>query len=150
MEKPQLKDQITADLKTALRHKDAVRLSTLRMINAEIKNLEIAKRSEAADEDVRKVLAGAAKKHQDSITQFQSGNRPDLAAQETAELEIIKSYLPAQLSRAELDDLIQSAISEAGTSAAADFGKVMKILMPKIQGRASGQIVSQKLKEKLG
>lgn len=120
------------------------------MINAEIKNLEIAKRSEAADEDVLKVLMSSAKKHQDSIMQFQSGNRPDLVAQETAELAIIQSYLPAQLTDAELDGLITAAISEASAGGAGDFGKVMKILMPKIQGRASGQIVSQKLKSKLG
>ncbi|OGE76050.1 MAG: hypothetical protein A3C85_01870 [Candidatus Doudnabacteria bacterium RIFCSPHIGHO2_02_FULL_48_21] len=149
MEKP-LKETIAADLKAALKQKDTRKVSVLRMINAEIKNLEIEMRKDAVDADVLKVLNSSAKKHQDSITQFQSGGRLDLVEQEQAELKIIQEYLPEQLGDAELDALIEGAIKETGASSAADFGKAMKTLMPKIQGRANGQIVSQKLKEKLG
>lgn len=142
-------EKIASDLKEAMKQKDALKISTLRMINAEIKNLEIEKRAFATDEDVLKILSSSAKKHQDSIAQFEAGNRADLASQEKAELAIIQTYLPVPLSEAELQILIDQAVSEAGAASSADFGKVMKILMPKIQGRSSGQIVSQKLKSKL-
>ena len=144
-----LKDKLAADLKTALKEKQARKTSVLRMIAADVKNLEIQNRKPASDEEVMKVLSSSAKKHQDSITQFKSGNRPDLVAQEEEELSVIKSYLPEQMSEAELAKLIDESIAESGAAAAADFGKVMKVLMPKTKGRADGQTVSRMLKAKL-
>ena len=144
-----LKEKIGSDLKTALKEKNARKISVLRMLSSDLKNLEIQNRKPATDGDVLKILASSARKHQDSIEQFRSGNRNDLVAQEEEELAIIWSYLPAQLESSEISKLIDEAIKESGAQAAADFGKVMKVLMPKIQGRASGQTVSQMLKEKL-
>ncbi|OGE79039.1 MAG: hypothetical protein A2751_01095 [Candidatus Doudnabacteria bacterium RIFCSPHIGHO2_01_FULL_46_14] len=148
MEKP-LKEQIASDIKDAMKQKNTRKISVLRMISAEIKNLEIDKQKTATDEDVMRVLSQSAKKHEDSIAQFASGNRPDLVEQEKGELVVIQAYLPAQLTDSELQTLINESVAETKASSSADFGKVMKILMPKIAGRANGQIVSQKLKEKL-
>ena len=149
MEKPQLKEKIASDIKEAMKQKNTRKTSVLRMISAEIKNLEIDKQKTATDEDVMRVLQTNAKKHRDSIAQFTAGNRPDLVQTETEELAIIQLYLPEEMSDEELTRTIAQAVKESGASSAADFGKVMKILMPKIAGRANGQIVSQKLKEKL-
>jgi hypothetical protein len=148
MEKP-LKEKLAADLKAALKAKASRRISVLRMMLSDLHNQEIAKKQEATDSDVMKVLSSAAKKHEDSIAQFATGNRPDLVAGEREELEIIKAYLPKALSDEELDRLVGEAITDSGATEAAEFGKVMKVLMPKIAGRASGQIVSEKLKAKL-
>lgn len=144
-----LKEILAADLKAALKEKASRRISVLRMLLSDIHNQEIAKKQEAADADVMKVLSGAAKKHEDSIAQFETGNRPDLVAQEREELEIIKAYLPQPLTGDEIDKLVEEAVTESGAVGVADFGKAMKVLMPKIAGRASGQIVSEKLKAKL-
>ena len=150
MEKPQLKEKIVSDLKDAMKQKDTRTTSVLRMISADIKNFEIDKQKPATDEDIMKLLASSAKKHADSIAQFTAGNRPDLATAETEELHIIQSYLPEPLTDEELARLIDQAVRENGATSQADFGKIMKMLMPKIAGRAGGQIVSQKLKAKLG
>ncbi len=144
-----VKEKVVSDLKEAMKQKDTRKTSVLRMISAEIKNQEIDKQKSATDEDVMRVLQSSAKKHRDSIAQFTAGNRPDLVESETEELQIIQLYLPEEMSEEELDRTIDQAVKESGASAAGDFGKVMKILMPKIAGRANGQIVSQKLKEKL-
>lgn len=149
MEKPQLKDKIALDLKDAMKQKAARRVSVLRLISADIKNFEIDQQKPAGGEDVLKILEKRAKKHQDSIAQFQAGGRTDLATQETEELAIVQSYLPEPLSDAELDSLVAEAVNRAGATSSADFGKVMKILMPQVAGRASGQTVSQKLKAQL-
>ncbi len=149
MEKSELKEKLAADLKAALKQKDTRKISVLRLLLAEIHNQEIAKRQDATDADVMKVLSGSAKKHEDSISQFTTGNRPELAAAEREELEIIKTYLPETLSDTEVARFIDEAVAESGAQIPADFGKVMKILMPRLAGRASGQTVSEKLKAKL-
>lgn len=149
MEKP-LKEELFSDLKEAMKQKHVRKTSVLRMLAADIKNFEIDKRRPASREDVLKILSSSAKKHEDSISQFTAGSRLDLAENEKAELEIIRAYLPAQLDDQTLDKIIAETITEAGALSAADFGKVMKLLMPKIAGRASGQTVSQKLKAQMG
>ena len=145
-----LKEKLAVDLVAALKQKDSRRTSVLRLLLSEVHNQEIAKREPAKDAEVMKVLTQSAKKHEDSIAQFQTGGRPDLVTQEREELEIIKGYLPQQLSDIELEKIVADAITESGAAAAADFGRVMKVLMPKIAGRASGQAVSEKLKAELG
>ena len=149
MEKSELKEKLAAHLKAALKQKDSRKISVMRLLLAEIHNQEIAKRQDATDADVLKVLSGSAKKHEDSISQFTAGNRPELAAAEREELEIIRTYLPEALSDVELGKLIDHVLAESGAQTAADFGRVMKILMPRLAGRASGQIVSEKLKTRL-
>src|SRR3989344_7424216 len=113
MEKPQLKEKIASDIKEAMKQKNTRKTSVLRMISAEIKNLEIDKQKAATDEDVMRVLQTNAKKHRDSIAQFTAGNRPDLVEQEKAELVIIEEYHPAPLSDEELGKLIDESIKDA-------------------------------------
>lgn len=144
-----LKSKIADDLKTALKSQAAVKVSILRMVLSEIHNLEIDKKREAADEDVLLVLSSLAKQHDDSITQFQTGGRTDLVETEQRELAIIREYLPAQLTERELQPIVDESIAEAGAKTVADFGAVMKVLMPKVKNRISGATVSQMVKEKL-
>lgn len=144
-----LKSKIANDLKTALKSKNEAKVSTLRMVLSEIHNLEIDKKREATAEDALSVLWGLAKQHADSIAQFQTGGRTDLVEKEQRELAIIREYLPAQLTEQELKQIVDAAIAEAGVKSAADFGAVMKVLMPKVKHRASGATVSQMVKEQL-
>lgn len=133
----------------ALKSKDEIKVSTLRLVLSAIHNLEIAKQREATDEDALAVLSGLAKQHKDSIAQFQTGGRADLVEKEQRELAILREYLPAQLTESELRQIVDEAIADAGAKTAADFGAVMKVLMPKVKNRASGAMVSQMVKEKL-
>jgi uncharacterized protein YqeY len=119
------------------------------MIKASLKYKEIEKMSSLTDAEILSVLSTLAKQRRESIEQFSAAGRTDLADKETRELEIIQSYLPNQLSIAELDDLIRSAISESGASTLNDLGKVMKVLMPKVKGVADGKIVNLRVKELL-
>jgi uncharacterized protein YqeY len=102
------------------------------------------------DEDVLQVLSTLAKQRRESIEQFSGAGRTELAEKEARELEIIKSYLPKQLSPEELDEVIRSAISESGAKSPGDMGKLMKVLTPKVKGAADGKIVNQRVRELLG
>lgn len=144
-----LKEKINEDLKQALKDREKLEISTLRLLLSAIHNQEIEKRAGLSDDEVIKVLAGEKKKHQDSIEQFSTGNRPDLVEKEKAELAIITAYLPAALTEDELSRLIAEAIKESGASRAADFGKVMKLVMASTNGRADGGMVSQMVKAAL-
>ncbi len=119
------------------------------MIKASLKYKEIEKMSSLTDADILSVLSTLAKQRRESIEQFSAAGRADLADKETKELEIIRSYLPNQLSLSELDDIIRSAISESGATTLNDLGKVMKVLMPKVKGVADGKIVNLRVKEVL-
>ena len=145
-----LKQKIQDNLKAAMKSGDKRKVSVLRMISADIKNAEIKKKTpELADDEVVKLLASSAKKHEDSIVQFQTGGRAELAAVEEQELAIIKSYLPEELSREALNKIISETVARLGASGPAEFGKVMKDLMPKLQGRASGQVISELVKAQI-
>lgn len=138
-----LTEQIKKDLTESMRNKDAVRLSTLRMLSAEITNAEIALRplgKELNDEEILKVIQKEAKKHKESIEIFTSSNRMDLAEKEKSELLILEEFLPKQMSEEEVEAIVTSTISENPGIA---FGDLMKVLMPKFQGKADGKIVSQ-------
>lgn len=141
-----LKKKINEDLKQALREKNASAVSTLRMLLAEIHNREIAKKGELSDEEAMKVLQQEKKKHQDSIAQFSAGERPDLVEKEKAELAVIESYLPEEMGDAELERLVREVIGEIKPAGPADFGKVMKEVLGRAKGAASGQRVSQIVK----
>ncbi len=136
-------EKIKADLIESLRNRDTIRLSTLRMLSAEIKNAEIALRpsgKDINDQEVFKVIGKEAKKRRESIEIFSSSNRQDLADREKAELLVLEGYLPKQLSEEEIEATIKATIAENSGIA---FGDLMKILMPKFQGKADGKLVSQ-------
>lgn len=134
-------------MKEALKSRDDLRISVVRMLLSDIHNQEIQNRGPLAPEQEQEVLMRSAKKHQDSIAQFRSGGRDDLVEQETGELQIIQSYLPEPFSAKELEALVSAAVAEAGAHGPQDFGKVMKVLMPRVKGRSAGQEISQAVKE---
>jgi uncharacterized protein YqeY len=142
-------DDLNAVLREALKSRDILKVSVTRMIKASLKYKEIEKMSSLTDDEILSVLSTLAKQRRESIEQFSAAGRTDLADREAEELKIIQSYLPKQLSPAELDDIIRSAISESGASTLNDLGKVMKVLMPKIKGVADGKMVNLRVKELL-
>ncbi len=130
------------DLKQAMRAKDALRRSVLRYLRSEIHNAEIAQQKELDDEGVLAVLSRQAQQRRDSIEAYEGANRQDLVDREKGELAIILEYLPQQLTRTEIDSLVEQAIAETGASGPSDMGKVMGQLMPQVRGRAEGREVS--------
>ncbi len=143
-------DDLNAALKEALKSRDDLKVSVIRMTKASLKNKEIEKMSSLTDEEILSVLSTLAKQRRESIEQYSAAGRSDLADKESKELEIILSYLPKQLSADELEKVIRSAISESGASSLNELGKVMKVLMPKVKGVADGKIINQRVKELLG
>lgn len=144
-----LKERITEDMKNAMRTGDKDRLATLRMILAAIKQREVDERIQLDDSQVLAVLEKMVKQRRESIAQFQSGGREDLVAKESAEVAVLQSYLPEQLSDAEIDALITEAISATGATSVKDMGKVMGVLKSKAQGRADMGAVSARVKARL-
>jgi len=138
-----LKTTITNDMKEAMKAKDTVKLGALRMLVAEIKKREIDKRSVLDESEVQKTISTMLKQRQDSIEAFTKGNRPDLADKEKLEVDILTAYLPAQLSDAELENLVAAAIQESGAKGPNDLGKVMKAVLAKAAGRADGKRVNE-------
>jgi uncharacterized protein YqeY len=145
-----LKDQIQNDMKDAMRSGDKPRLGVIRLITSAIKQREVDERIVLDDSAVMAILEKMIKQRRDSVTQFQAGGRPELAEAETAEIAILQAYLPAALSAAELDGIIQAAIAESGASSVKDMGKVMGLVKPRVQGRADMGAVSGTIKAKLG
>lgn len=141
-----LKEKIEAEMIPAAKAKDALRLSAIRMIKTALHNKEIDLRRPLEDADVLQVLASLVKQRADSIEQFKKGNRQDLVEKESAELKIIKEFMPAEMSEQELDAVIEGTIQQLGATGVKDMGKVMKALMPKITGKADGKMVSDKVK----
>ncbi len=144
-----LKAKITEDMKDAMRAKDAPRLSTIRMLLAAVKQREVDERRELADADVVAVVDKMIKQRRDSIAQFEAGHRPDLAAVEKAELDVLSGYMPQPLGDAEIDALIAEAIAATGAAGPAGMGKVMAELKPRLAGRADLAAVSAKVKGRL-
>ena len=144
-----LLDQINSDIKTAMKARDKFRTETLRNLKSAIKYAEIDGNSELSDDDVLAVIAKQAKQRRDSITEFKKGNRADLIEKESAELSLLETYLPAQLSEDDLRDKAQAAITELGVSNIKGMGQVMKHLMPQLQGQADGKVVSQIVRQLL-
>jgi len=145
-----LKERITEDMKTAMRAKDSGRLGTIRMIQAAIKQREVDERITLDDNQVLAAIEKMIKTRKESIAQFQSGGREDLAAKEQQEIEQLQAYMPAQLSEAEVDKLVADAIAQAGATSIKEMGKAMAILKQSAQGRADMSVISAKLKAKLG
>jgi uncharacterized protein YqeY len=144
-----LKDKLTEDLKQTIRQGDELGKATLRLAMAAIKNAEIEKRRELEEGELLAVIAKEVKQRRESIAQFEMGGRKDLADREKAELEILAAYLPEQLSREEIEAEARQIIEEVGATGLAQMGQVMHRLMPLMQGKADGKLVSLVVKELL-
>lgn len=144
-----LKQRIQDDVKAAMKAKDKERLGTLRLITAAIKQREVDERAELDDSQVLAILDKMIKQRRDSVEQYESAGRQELADQEKSEIAIIEDYLPAGLSDDEVASLIESAIQEVGAAGMQDMGKVMGKLKPQMQGRADMGKVSGLVKQKL-
>lgn len=145
-----LKEQITEDMKTAMRAKEAVRLATIRLLLAEIKRKEVDERIELDDAQTLAIVDKMIKQRKDSIAQFEAGNRPDLAEVERAELMILTAYKPAGLSEEQVAAEVAAAVAASGATGPQDMGKVMGIVKPKLAGRADMTLVSALVKKALG
>lgn len=145
-----LKTDLTNAMKDAMRAQEKARLGTIRMMLSEIKRVEVDERIELSDERILAILDKMQKQRRDSISQFAAAGRQDLVDVEEAELEVISQFLPAPLSEAELQAMVQSAVNETGAQSMADMGKVMAILKPQVQGRADMAIVSKLVKACMG
>lgn len=144
-----LKQQLTEAMKTAMKAKDSLRLSAVRMILAAVKNREIEQRQELDDEAVLGVLTTLAKQRREAAQAYRDGGREDLAAKEEAELAMLQDFLPAPLTGDELVALIERAVVETGAASMKDMGKVMKIVSAETLGRADGKTVSDLVKARL-
>ncbi|WP_432697816.1 GatB/YqeY domain-containing protein [Marinobacterium sp. YM272] len=145
----ELKAQISAAMKDAMRAKDKARLATVRLILADIKRIEVDERIELDDARVLQVLDKMVKQRRDSIAQYLAAERPELADKEQQELEVIQTFLPQPLSDEEINAILDQAIADTGASSMADMGKVMGVIKPKLQGRADMGQVSKLVKAKL-
>jgi uncharacterized protein YqeY len=145
-----LKSQLTEDMKTAMKAGDKDRLKVVRLVLAAIKQVEVDQRIEIDDAAVLQVLGKMVKQRRDSVSQFTDGGRPDLAAIETAEIAVLDTYLPEQLSDEEVEALIVEAIAATQAESLRDMGKVMGIMKSKTQGRADMGVVSARVKSRLG
>lgn len=144
-----LKQQLTDDMKTAMRGGDKDRLGVIRLILAAVKQREVDERIELDDVQTLSVLEKMVKQRKDSITQYDAANRQDLADVERAEMKVIEAYLPAKLGDEEIDALITAAIAETGASSARDMGKVVAVVKEKAAGRADMGVVSGRIKARL-
>jgi len=140
-------DDIREDLKQAMLGKDKLRTSTLRLVLAAATNKEIEKGEFLTDEEMLSVLSSEAKKRRESVVEYKKGNREDLAEKEEAEIEILKKYLPEQLTEEDLQNLVKEAIAQTEAQDPKDMGKVMQALMPKVKGRVDGRAVSDLVKK---
>jgi len=145
----ELLDQLESDLAEAMKLRDEVKTTTLRLLKSAMKNYQIELGHDLTMQEALAVLQKEAKKHQDSISQYQNANREDLANEEQAELEVIKQYLPEQMSREDLEKVVDAVISETGASTAADMGKVIGAVRQKTEGKADGAMIAEIAKSKL-
>ena len=145
-----LKETIIADMTAAMKEKNAEKLSTLRMVKANLMNRQIDKGGELTEDEVQKALAGLVKQRRDSIEQYEKAGRVDLAAKEQAELGVIEAYLPQAATPEEIAAAVALAVTETGASSMKDMGAVMKAVQAKLAGRsADGRMVSEAVKKQL-
>lgn len=146
------KKELKEELKQSMLARDSEKTSALRMVISALGYFEIDKGGagyEATEEEVEAVLQKQVKQRRDSVEQFKAGGRDDLVAKESKEIEILEKYLPAQMGEEEIKKLVDEAVTQTGASGAADMGKVMGALMPKVKGKADGGLVSKLVREKL-
>lgn len=146
----ELKTEIQESVKAAMKSRDAVTLSTLRLLLSAIHNEEIRLRKELSADEIQKTITTLCKQRSEAIELFRKGGREELALKEEAELAVLRRFLPQPLSEDEVRALIQSCIDEAGATSLQDLGKVMKLVMPKVSGRSDGKRVNELAKSLLG
>ena len=144
-----LSEQIMSDMKEAMKARDKVRLNTVRMIKSALMNEKIKAGHDLTAEEELTVLSREKKQREESIEEFTKANRKDLADETKQELAIVESYLPKQMTQEELNQAVSSAIAEVNAQGKSDFGKVMKVLMPKIKGKADGKAASDVVRKQL-
>ncbi|HEX9242752.1 MAG TPA: GatB/YqeY domain-containing protein [Anaeromyxobacter sp.] len=144
-----LKERLDQDLKTAMREKAQLRLDTIRMLKSAIKYREIELMKPLDDAGIYSVISSEVKRRRDAAEQYKAGNRPELAEKEEKEIVILQAYLPQQLSQDELRAKVDAAVAAVDAQGMKDMGKVMKALLPEVQGRAEGSAVSELVKARL-
>ncbi len=144
-----IKERLEEDLRTALKARDKTSVSVVRLALAEIKNREIEKGRPLGEDELVQLLRSAAKKRKEAIALFRRGGRTDLVDQESAELTVLEGYLPPPMAPAEVASLVAEGLAKTGASSLRDLGLVMKWLMPRLEGRAGGDLVSRLVREKL-
>ena len=147
---PEIRERLAEDMKAAMRAKEIGRLSTIRMIRSEILNKDKEKGEETSGEDILKILQSMVKRGEDAAGQFERGDRPKLAAKEREEILVVRAYLPAQMEDGEIRRAAEAAIAELGVSSIKEMGKAMGVLSKQLAGKATGQRISQIVKEILG
>ena len=143
------KSKLTQDLKDAMRAKDPLRKNTVRMALAAIKNAEIAKKGDLEEPAILAILQKEVKSRKETIEGAEKAGRDDLITEAKAEIALLETFLPTELTTKELETLVQDAIHESGAATPKEMGKVMQLLMPKVQGRADGKVVSQMVRNLL-
>jgi len=147
---PSLKDRLAGEMREALKAGQKVRLSTLRLLSASVKNREVELRRELSDDEVREVAAREVKRRTEAIEAYDGAGRDDLASREREEREVLQAYLPPQLSESEVEALIDEAIGATGAASAKEMGKVMGFVMARARGKVDGGEVQAKVRERLG
>jgi uncharacterized protein YqeY len=145
-----IKERLSEQMKTSMKSGDKDTLAFSRNLHAAIRKKEIDDRVDLDDAAVLKIISSLVKQRQDSIEQFQQGGREDLVAKEQAELKFLQSFMPAQMDEAEIRKIVDWAVTESKATGPKDMGNVMKLLMPKVQGRADGKLVNQIVRERIG
>src|SRR4051794_2383825 len=146
-----LMEKISGDMTAAMRSKDQARLAPLRMAKAALMNREVEKGRALDEAEAQQVVASLIKQRRDSVEQFTTGNRPELAAREAAEIAVLEAYLPPPLEPAEIERAVDEAVRATGATTAKDMGRVMKAVMPKLAGRgADGKVVNDLVRRRLG
>ncbi|AOT68526.1 GatB/YqeY domain-containing protein [Geosporobacter ferrireducens] len=144
-----LKEKLMEDLKIAMKEKDQLKKSVITMVRASIKQYEVDHRVELDDDSVLEIMSKQVKQKKDAIEEFAKGGREDLVNEAKAEIEVLLTYLPKQLTEDEISEIVVQVLNETGASTAKDMGKVMAALMPKVKGRADGKLVNQVVKKHL-
>lgn len=144
-----LREKLDEDLKSAMRAKDSLRMNTVRGLKSAIKYREIELMKPLDDAGILGVIATEIKRRRDSVEQYRAGNRADLADKEDAEIKILQEFLPQQLTAAEVEAKVVEVIAKVGAQGPKDMGAVMKALLPEVQGRADGKVVSELVKQRL-
>ena len=144
-----LKQKLQEDLKTSMKNKDTLRKSVITLIRSSIKQVEVDKRIELNDDDIIDIISKQLKQRNDSLEQFLDAGREDLVEETRSEIEVLKEYLPQQLSEEELNEIVKQTISEVGATSMKDMGKIMSVIKPKTKGRADGKLINKLVKENL-
>ena len=145
-----IKEQLTSDMKAAMKAHDKLRLDTIRMVRGAIRQAEIdGGHKELSEDDMAAIVAKEVKSRRDSIEEFKKGGRADLVEQTQQEIDVLTPYLPKQLSEDEIRQLVQEAVASTGAASPKDMGKVMGKLMPQVKGKADGKLVNQLVREAL-